>query len=286
MLADDADRGDNGRRPFDEARLPARVRRSAAASMETSHVQQDPDRQPRRDRLPRHQDRAAHGHRAPSRCIPTPMPTRATCAWPTRRCSSARRRRASATCVASKILDAAKATGAQAVHPGYGFLSRERGLRRGLRRRPASSSSARRPSAIRAMGSKSAAKALMDKAGVPLTPGYHGDDQDPAFLRSAGRAHRLPGADQGQRRRRRQGHAPRRQGRGLRRRAGLVPARGARARFGDDAGAGREVRAAAAPHRDPGLRRHARQLRLPVRARLLGAAPPPEGARGSAGARA
>ena len=48
--------------------------------------------------------------------------------------------------------------------------------------------------------------------------------------------------------------------------------------------AGRAVRAAAAPHRDPGVRRHARQLRPPVRARLLGAAPPPEGARGGAGA--
>mmetsp|Transcript_5902 Transcript_5902/g.14529 ORF Transcript_5902/g.14529 Transcript_5902/m.14529 type:complete len:221 (+) Transcript_5902:2703-3365(+) len=42
-----------------------------------------------------------------------------------------------------------------------------------------------------------------------------------------------------------------------------------------------EVRRAAAPHRDPGVRRHAGRLRLPVRARLLGAAPPPEGAGGS-----
>jgi 3-methylcrotonyl-CoA carboxylase alpha subunit len=38
-------------------------------------------------------------------------------------------------------------------------------------------------SAIAAMGSKSAAKALMEKAGVPLVPGYHGDNQDPGFLR-------------------------------------------------------------------------------------------------------
>ena len=44
-----------------------------------------------------------------------------------------------------RILDAAQATGAQAVHPGYGFLSRERRLRAGLRRRRAWSSSARRP---------------------------------------------------------------------------------------------------------------------------------------------
>ena len=73
--------------------------------------------------------------------------------------------------------------------------------------RPASSSSARRPRAIRAMGSKSEAKALMEKAGVPLVPGYHGDDQAPRAARQGGRAHRLSGADQGLGRRRRQGHA-------------------------------------------------------------------------------
>ena len=79
---------------------------------------------------------------------------------------------------------------------------------------PASSSSARRPRPSARWASKSAAKALMAKAGVPLVPGYHGDDQDPAFLAGAGRRDiGYPGADQGQRRRRRQGHAPRRQGR-------------------------------------------------------------------------
>jgi 3-methylcrotonyl-CoA carboxylase alpha subunit len=50
-------------------------------------------------------------------------------------------------------------------------------------------------------------------------------------------------------------------------------------------GAGREIPDPPAPHRDPGVRRHPRQLRLPARARLLGAAPPPEGAGRSAGAR-
>ena len=79
------------------------------------------------------------------------------------------------------ILEAAKQTGAQAIHPGYGFLSENEDFAEACAAAgivfigpPAS--------AIRAMGSKSAAKKLMEKAGVPLTPGYHGDDQDPALL--------------------------------------------------------------------------------------------------------
>ncbi|MEO8527386.1 MAG: acetyl/propionyl/methylcrotonyl-CoA carboxylase subunit alpha, partial [Caldimonas sp.] len=81
----------------------------------------------------------------------------------------------------AKIIEAAKATGAQAIHPGYGFLSENAAFADACAQEgivfigpPAS--------AIRAMGSKSAAKTLMGKAGVPLTPGYHGDDQDPAML--------------------------------------------------------------------------------------------------------
>ena len=83
--------------------------------------------------------------------------------------------------LADKILDAAKATGAQAVHPGYGFLSENEAFAEAC----ASAGIAfigPPASAIRAMGSKSAAKALMALARVPLTPGYHGDNQDPAFL--------------------------------------------------------------------------------------------------------
>ena len=83
--------------------------------------------------------------------------------------------------VGEKIIAAAKATGAEAVHPGYGFLSENAAFADACAEAgivfigpPAS--------AIRAMGSKSAAKQLMEKAGVPLTPGYHGDDQDGAML--------------------------------------------------------------------------------------------------------
>ena len=80
-----------------------------------------------------------------------------------------------------RILDAALATGAQAVHPGYGFLSENEAFAQACADAglvfigPP-------PSAIAAMGSKSAAKALMEKAGVPLVPGYHGQDNDPALL--------------------------------------------------------------------------------------------------------
>ncbi|MFT5710261.1 MAG: 3-methylcrotonyl-CoA carboxylase alpha subunit [Halioglobus sp.] len=86
--------------------------------------------------------------------------------------------------LADKILDAAKATGAQAVHPGYGFLSENADFARACAESnivfigPPTA-------AIEAMGSKSAAKNIMQKAGVPLVPGYHGDDQNPELLRAA-----------------------------------------------------------------------------------------------------
>jgi len=80
------------------------------------------------------------------------------------------------------ILAAARRTGAQAIHPGYGFLSENAGFAQACADAgivfigPSAA-------AIRAMGDKSAAKALMQQAGVPLTPGYHGDEQIPEFLR-------------------------------------------------------------------------------------------------------
>jgi len=87
-----------------------------------------------------------------------------------------------------RILEVARATGAQAVHPGYGFLSENAGLAQACADAGVAFIGPP-PAAIRAMGSKSAAKALMDRAGVPLVPGYHGDDNDPALL--AGEAARI-----------------------------------------------------------------------------------------------
>ena len=81
-----------------------------------------------------------------------------------------------------KIIEVAKATGAQAIHPGYGFLSENAEFAEAVQAAglvfigPPGSS-------MRAMGSKSAAKQLMEGANVPLVPGYHGDRQEPAFLR-------------------------------------------------------------------------------------------------------
>ena len=80
-----------------------------------------------------------------------------------------------------RIIAAARSTGAQAVHPGYGFLSENEAFAQAC---DAAGLVFIGPpvAAIAAMGSKSAAKALMERAGVPLVPGYHGDNNDPAFL--------------------------------------------------------------------------------------------------------
>ncbi|MBU9682071.1 acetyl/propionyl/methylcrotonyl-CoA carboxylase subunit alpha [Burkholderia gladioli] len=80
-----------------------------------------------------------------------------------------------------RIIEAARATGAQAIHPGYGFLSENEDFAQAC---AAAGIVFIGPpvAAIAAMGSKAAAKALMHEAGVPLVPGYHGDDQDPALL--------------------------------------------------------------------------------------------------------
>jgi 3-methylcrotonyl-CoA carboxylase alpha subunit len=80
------------------------------------------------------------------------------------------------------LIAAAKRAGAECVHPGYGFLSENAGFAEACTQAgfvfvgPP-------PSAIRAMGLKDHAKQLMERAGVPVVPGYHGERQDPKFLR-------------------------------------------------------------------------------------------------------
>ncbi|MBU2223982.1 MAG: ATP-grasp domain-containing protein, partial [Gammaproteobacteria bacterium] len=82
---------------------------------------------------------------------------------------------------ADKILEIAKLSGAEAVHPGYGFLSENEDFAKACADAGVVFIGPPVP-AIAAMGSKSAAKEIMSKAGVPLVPGYHGDNQDEAFL--------------------------------------------------------------------------------------------------------
>jgi len=83
-----------------------------------------------------------------------------------------------------RVIDAASRAGAEAIHPGYGFLSENAEFAKACTQAgitfigpPAA--------AIRAMGSKAAAKALMQRSGVPLVPGYHGEAQDSSTLREA-----------------------------------------------------------------------------------------------------
>ena len=85
---------------------------------------------------------------------------------------------------ADKILEAARQTGAEAIHPGYGFLSENAEFAQacgdaGIKFVGPS------PDSIRAMGLKDRAKKLMEAANVPVTPGYHGDNQDPEHLNNA-----------------------------------------------------------------------------------------------------
>ena len=82
-----------------------------------------------------------------------------------------------------RIIEAARTSGAEAIHPGYGFLSENEDFARAVEAAglvfigPT-------PEAIEKMGLKDRAKAIMEKAGVPVVPGYHGENQDAAFLRA------------------------------------------------------------------------------------------------------
>jgi 3-methylcrotonyl-CoA carboxylase alpha subunit len=79
-----------------------------------------------------------------------------------------------------RVIAAAQRTGADAIHPGYGFLSENADFAEAVEAAgfvfigP-------QPASIRAMGLKDAAKALMEQSGVPVVPGYHGDERDAAF---------------------------------------------------------------------------------------------------------
>ena len=182
---------------------------------------------------------------------------RRTCARPTRPCRSAGAgaRESYLTARRDPRRGAAR-RGAEAIHPGYGFLSEnadfaEAVIAAGL------VWVGPPPAAIRAMGLKDAAKRLMAQAGVPVTPGYLGEDQAAGAPGARGRGDRLAGADQSGGRRRRQGHAQ-----GRRAPADFAAAlaacrREAAAAFGDDRVLLEKYVDPAAPYRGAGVRRHA-----------------------------
>src|SRR5688572_14920877 len=81
-----------------------------------------------------------------------------------------------------KLIEVARRARADCIHPGYGFLSENAGFAEACAKAGVVFVGPP-PAAIRAMGLKDRAKALMEKAGVPVVPGYHGERQEAAFLK-------------------------------------------------------------------------------------------------------
>ena len=238
------------------------------------------DRQPRRDRGPHHPRLPRGWASRASRCTPTPTPTRRT----SRAADRAVRigpapagRELSVDSDADRRRRARR--GADAVHPGYGFLSERAGVRRAPASRPGSIFVGPPADVIERMGSKIGARALMEAAGVPVVPGATPADQSDAGVLAAAPTRRLS----------RCWSRPR-PAAAARACASCAPTtRLADAIAGGAARGGGGVRRrhalrraadrAAAPRRGPGLRRRARPRRAPVRARVLGPAAAPEGHR-------
>ena len=154
------------------------------------------------------------------------------------------------------ILGAARASGAQCIHPGYGFLAENAEFARACSEAGVVFVGPPERS-IQRMGSKSEARLLMAAAGVPVLPGYDGAEQAHRAPAAGSGAPRLPAPDQADRRRRRQGHAHRAVGRGVRRGARRRAARG-REVLRRRARAARALRRVRSARRDPGIRRPAR----------------------------
>ena len=245
------------------------------------HVQAHPDRQSRRDRLPRSsRPRGGWGSR-PSRSIPRPTATRCMSRWPTRRSRIGPPPAADSYLSIDKIVAACRQTGAEAVHPGYGFLSERAAFAEALEAAGIVFIGPN-PSAIAAMGDK-----IESQEGGGRGQGLH--RSRPSRRDRGRRRRRCKIADEigypvmikasagGGGKGMRIAHSRRRGGGRLRARAlgGEVVVR-RRPRVH------REVHRRPAPHRDPGAGRQARQRHPSRRARMLDPAPQPEGGRGGA----
>ncbi len=257
-----------------------RGRRWAKKNAGAKHnVHQDPDCQPRRDRLPHHQDRAPHGHRDRRRLLGG-GPRRPAC----RACRRSRLHRSAglARLVSRQGQDHRRVQGDG--RPGRASRLRVPVRERGVRARPRG----RRHRVHRAEARVDRGDGRQDR--VQEARGQGQRQHDPRLYRRHSRcgerrAHRarrrLSGDDQGVRRRRRQGPARRAQrprgARGLRR----LSRRG-QGELRRRPHLHREIHRGAAAHRDPGAGRCAREPGLPVGARVLDPASPPEGHRGGA----
>ncbi len=202
------------------------------------------------------------------------------CASPTRRTPSAARTAAESYLVVDKILDAARQAGADAIHPGYGFLSENAEFAQAVIDAGLTWIGPP-PAAIRSLGDKVSARHIAQRAGAPAgarhrRPGHRG--RRGRHLRPGARP---PGRHQGRLRR----WWPRAQG-GPHPRGDPGAVRLGRPRGGRRVRPGRVLRRALprqpAARRDPVPRRHGGQRGRRVHPRLLPAAPPPEARRGGA----
>ena len=161
------------------------ARFSTSASRPGHRDQTAAHREPRRDRAAHHPRVPRDGHRERWRFTPTRTPAHGTCAQRTSPCESVRRRRSRVTSTSTRSSMRRARTDADAIHPGYGFLSENAAFARACANRRASSSSGRRQTRSSVWDRRSRARALMERAGVPVVPGRTPADQGDAAIAAA-----------------------------------------------------------------------------------------------------